>query len=275
MAEPDVSNVIIPGIVHVYTAPYGDVTLPVAADFDTDPVDFGFIEVGHTEDKGLGFNYKADHFRAKSHQSLIDIIDRITGVEVSFDVPLLETMSTDALILAFGGGSVTRTGGVGCYSPPAAGDRQDISAVIDLIDGDVKMRWCIAKVSIGGDIKTTFARGALPVIPVNLGVFGDETFKFYSKAAGLVTSSPVASIAITPLTKTLAADATWQLVATATLADSTTEVVTIPATWSSTDPTKATVSSTGLVTAVASGSASISCAYRGVTSTAPCVVTVS
>ena len=86
----------------------------------------------------------------------------------------------------------------------------------------------------------------------------------------------IASIAITPLTLALdASDGTIKkLVATATYSDASTGDVTDEVRWITSDAAKATVDS-GYVTAVAAGSASISCTFAGVTSTAPCVVTVS
>lgn len=82
------------------------------------------------------------------------------------------------------------------------------------------------------------------------------------------------SLAVTPATKTLAAAATQQLAATATLSDGTTTAdVTDATSWVSSDATKATVDAAGLVTAVATGSATITGTFKGQSDT--CVVTVS
>lgn len=59
-----------------------------------------------------------------------------------------------------------------------------------------------------------------------------------------------------------------QLVATATLSDNTTKDVSTAATWASSNTNVATVSSTGVVTAVSPGSANITATYQGVTSSA-------
>jgi hypothetical protein len=56
-----------------------------------------------------------------------------------------------------------------------------------------------------------------------------------------------------------------QLVATATLSDSTTQDVSSQATWSSSNTLAATVSSTGLVVAVSNGTSIVSAAYGGQT----------
>lgn len=86
----------------------------------------------------------------------------------------------------------------------------------------------------------------------------------------------IASIAITPLTLalSLAGANVKPLVATATYTDSSTGVISAQAVWTSATPAKATVDGK-YVTGVATGTSNVSCTYGGVTSTAPCVVTVS
>lgn len=74
-------------------------------------------------------------------------------------------------------------------------------------------------------------------------------------------------LAVTPSSATLAAEETQQLTATLDGQDITTQVA-----WASSDETKATVSATGLVTAVATGSATITASYGQYTSTAAITV---
>lgn len=87
----------------------------------------------------------------------------------------------------------------------------------------------------------------------------------------------VASIAITPLTLAVVhpAVAATKLVATATFVGGATGDISSLVTWITSAPTIATVDSNGFVQSIIAGSASISCKYQGITSTAPCVVTVS
>lgn len=86
----------------------------------------------------------------------------------------------------------------------------------------------------------------------------------------------IVSIALTPLTLALSlAGAKIKLVtATATYSDATTGNITDQASWATSDSAKATVSH-GYVTGVLAGTSNITCTYGGVTSTAPCVATVS
>lgn len=83
------------------------------------------------------------------------------------------------------------------------------------------------------------------------------------------------SIAITPSTVSIAAAATQQLTVTATQVDGGTANVAASAStlYTSSDPTKATVSATGLVTGVAAGTTTITARYLGRTATKLVTVT--
>ncbi len=113
-------------------------------------------------------------------------------------------------------------------------------------------------------------------------------------ACGSDSPAPVTPAAPTPTTSavqvratgdasgTLEAGQTRQLVATATQSTGTTSDVTQQATWQSSAPAVATVSATGLVTAVAQGDAEISATYQSVRGTmgvgvrpVPCPVSLS
>ena len=67
------------------------------------------------------------------------------------------------------------------------------------------------------------------------------------------SSATLLSIAVTPGNPSIANGTTVQLTATGTYSDNSTQDLTTQVTWSSSDNTKATVSSTGLVTAIATG----------------------
>ncbi|WP_198152144.1 beta strand repeat-containing protein [Granulicella tundricola] len=84
------------------------------------------------------------------------------------------------------------------------------------------------------------------------------------------TTSPTA-MQVTPTRTHLAAGTTKQLTATATYADGTTKDISSTVTWTSTNPLTATVSSTGLVTAVKTGTVSVQ-AQTGTLSSSSIVV---
>jgi uncharacterized protein YjdB len=73
-----------------------------------------------------------------------------------------------------------------------------------------------------------------------------------------VTPAALESIAVTPANPTLATGATQQFTATGTYSDGSTQNLTSSVTWSTDAPSVATISSSGLATAVMSGNANIS-----------------
>ena len=77
----------------------------------------------------------------------------------------------------------------------------------------------------------------------------------------------VTSVSITGNPSLNGGNLTSQLIARATLSNGTLQDVSALATWSSSNPAAATVSATGLVTAVTLGTTTISAAYQGQTGT--------
>lgn len=113
----------------------------------------------------------------------------------------------------------------------------------------------------------------LAKVPLSATIFPDGSGVLFDQQS----TPTISSLALSPLTLSLSLAATniKKTVATATYSDATTGDVSLaPSTqWFSSDVTKATVVD-GYVTGVATGTANITAVYGGVTSTAPCVVTV-
>ena len=90
-----------------------------------------------------------------------------------------------------------------------------------------------------------------------------------------VPADPVVSIAVTPLTATLAIGATQALHVTGTLTDGTTAAITTTAVFSTSDSNIATVSATGVVTAVKGGTVLITVTDTASGKTTAAAITVS
>jgi hypothetical protein len=80
-----------------------------------------------------------------------------------------------------------------------------------------------------------------------------------------VSTASLASIALTPASPRIGQGATQQFTATGTFTDSTTQDLTGQVTWASSNPAVASISATGLATAVAPGTSTISASMNGVT----------
>lgn len=78
-----------------------------------------------------------------------------------------------------------------------------------------------------------------------------------------VSSATIVSISVTPTGRTIAPGTELSFTATGTFSDSSTQVITTDATWTSSDTAVATVGPEGEVTAVAAGTTNISAAFGG------------
>jgi hypothetical protein len=91
------------------------------------------------------------------------------------------------------------------------------------------------------------------------------------------TPSPtptVTSVTVGGSTSFSSINQTSQLTATANLSNGTTQAVTTQATWQSSNTTVATVSASGLVTAVGAGQADLRATYQGVTGSTQAVISI-
>ncbi len=99
------------------------------------------------------------------------------------------------------------------------------------------------------------------------------TFNGVSGSAPLtVTTATISSIAVTPATAELVPNTFLNCVATATLSDGTTQVITGIVNWSSSNPAVASVDNVGSVSAIAGGNAVISAQLGAVTGNSTIVV---
>jgi len=94
----------------------------------------------------------------------------------------------------------------------------------------------------------------------------------FSTACGSTTTAPSALASISVAGAAPVIGAVSQLTATGTLADGNTEDVTATASWTSSDPSVATVSATGAVTGVTAGTASVFATIGNVSGTLAVVV---
>jgi uncharacterized protein YjdB len=146
-------------------------------------------------------------------------------------ITLLQGSTSALRALVVSGGSIVRTGNVSWASRAAS--IVSVSGVAGFPDS----------VTVAG-----VALGSAYVVATDAGGLSDSSFI-------TVAAVPVASVAVTPATTSISLSATTQLNAVAK--DSAGATLTPTITWASLAPSVATVSTSGLVTAVASGAATI------------------
>ncbi len=162
-------------------------------------------------------------------------------------------------------------------TPPSAtvvvgGTQQLTASTLNALGGALTGRvvtWSSSdstKVSVSGaGLATGIAAGSATVTATSEGKSGSSAIT--------VQSPPVATVTVTPGTATIGAGATQQL--TATLRDAGGNVLSGKVVaWASSDPTRGTVTQTGLVTAVAVGSTTITATSEGKSGTSLITVTV-
>ncbi|HEY1547350.1 MAG TPA: Ig-like domain-containing protein [Kofleriaceae bacterium] len=116
-------------------------------------------------------------------------------------------------------------------------------------DITTQVTWNSADPLVVGITAAGLATGLVPgtsTITATLGAISGST-------TATVSSATLVSIAITPADPSLALGLTQQFTATGTFSDSSTQDLTTQVTWTSSDPTIATIAGTGLATSVAVG----------------------
>lgn len=116
---------------------------------------------------------------------------------------------------------------------------------------------------IAGDLKSA---GIPAAATDSILVVGGFTYTPVTVSDGSGPAASLQSIAVTPANATIASGRTSMLTATGTYSDGSSLDLTTQAAWSSSDSAKVTVSSTGLVTGLTYGSATITAALGGVSS---------
>jgi uncharacterized protein YjdB len=127
----------------------------------------------------------------------------------------------------------------------------------------------VAKVNSAG-LATALAAGSATITATLSGVSGSAALSVPAPPPPQVT---LVSIAVSPGTISIAAKTTQQFTATGKYSDGSTADVTRTASWVSSNTGVATVNASGLTTAVAAGSATITASLSGVAGTATLTVT--
>jgi len=162
-------------------------------------------------------------------------------------------------------GATQQFAATGTYSD---GSTQDITASATWSSSDETK----ATINASG-LATAVAAGSSTITATSGSISGNTALT--------VTSATLASIAVTPANPSIAVGTTQQFTATGTYSDGSTQDITASATWSSSDAAKATINASGLATAVAAGSSTITATSGSIsgnttlTVTAPNAPTVS
>ena len=215
-----------------YAAPYTAGTGFTFRDYDAS----SFLEDRSVSTTGT---YQAT---AQSQGSGAWVAYAITFRSASQGAPALSSIAVTPANISLGGGLTQQYTALGTYSD---GSTQNLTNSVTWSSTNA----AIATIS-GGGLATATAIGAT-TIRAALGSISGST--------GLTVTAPPAltSIAVAPINPSLVIGATQQFTATGTYSDGSTQNLTSSVTWSSTNPSGATINSAGVATAVATGSTTI------------------
>jgi hypothetical protein len=185
--NPDEMTVAADGEIYI-----GDVgvTLPTDA---TSAVGTGLFGLGLTSEDGVTFINTPEITDFRSWQSRQATRRERTGEEVQAAFSL-QQWNEESVPFALGGGTITNPStGVYKYTPPEAGDPVDERAmVIDLVDGDRKMRIVYPRGSVTEAVESQFQAAALAVLPITFKALrpadGSSTYEIYFNDADAFAS---------------------------------------------------------------------------------------
>ena len=154
---------------------------------------------------------------------------------------------------------------------PLTTDRQvgqtiQLSATVKDASGNILSGQSVAWSSSAANVASVSSSGLVTASSIGTALITAAAGSKSGVATVNVVPEPIASITVAPTNDTLLIGETVQL--TATLRDAANNIVTRPVAWSSPLPTVATVSNSGLVTAVGEGTATITATADGRSATA-------
>ena len=162
----DAGETVVAGDGQAYVAPVGTAR-PTATDAALNAAFFGLGY--HTED-GVGLNFTPEYTRHGAWQARKPIrIDRVgEALIVTFGLLQWNEISVP---LAFGGGSVVANGDEFKFVPPDSGDALDEKTlVVDVEDGNDKMRIVVPRGAVTESLSVTFSDSAMAVLPISFEV---------------------------------------------------------------------------------------------------------
>jgi hypothetical protein len=203
----DASRVVVAQNARIYLAPLGTAA-PATA---TGVLAAGWKEVGLFTPDSLKWKTDPQFQEVRSHQSNYATRRMQTNDGATVDVDLQE-WSADNFYAVYGGGNFTTSSGSYVFSPPGVGNRVDVAAIIEIIDGGKAFRRIIPRTSQVEGVEQSFTRANESTLPLRLSVIGTDALDAYydltNDPAFTSTSAPSAS-AVYPATSLWPSITSW------------------------------------------------------------------
>lgn len=161
---------LVAGTHYLFIAPLGTTLptdCPAPGGNPGDGLDVAFAHIGYTADTGAAFAVDTQTTDLYASQSLDPIRTIVQSKKATIQAPLIE-WSGASLITAFGGGTLTDTSNGTKYTPPPAGELDEVTAVLDIVDGTEFVRLVVERGLVAGSVSATLVKNAFATLPIVL-----------------------------------------------------------------------------------------------------------
>lgn len=166
----DADEILIAQKAYVYLADVGT----VAPADDSVALDPDWRNVGYFTPDSLKLNDEPAFGQVESHQSLRPTRRFQTGETESIAVDL-QQWSGDNFRAVYGGGVLSEiTPGHFKFVKPNIGERGDVAAIIEVIDGTKRYRWVVPRCTQVEGVELGLQRTAESILPLRLEVMGSD-----------------------------------------------------------------------------------------------------
>ncbi len=156
---------VVAGVHHLFFAPLGTTLPTVVGTAPGQGLDDAFTAVGYTADTGAAFAVDTQTQDLYASQSNDPIRTIVQSKKATIQAPLIE-WSASSLTAAFGGGTITAATGGWKYVPPAAGELDEVAAVLDIVDGTERIRLVVERGLVAGSISASLVKNAFATLPI-------------------------------------------------------------------------------------------------------------
>lgn len=161
----DASEVVVGANGRVLVAPADSAVFPTTMA----SLDAGWAEVGYVSEDGVTFTDGKEIEDIPAWQSFYPI-RKIVATKSTMVEFVMRQWNEDTVALAFGGGAVTRAGGVATYIPPAPGEIDERAMIVEWEDGEDTYRIVLPRGIVSGEVSANVTRTAAADLPVSFEV---------------------------------------------------------------------------------------------------------
>ncbi|WP_431976085.1 hypothetical protein [Micromonospora haikouensis] len=136
----------------------------------------GFFNVGLTNPESCRFRVSPEFEKVMAHQSNYPVKVIQTSDAAGIDIDLMQ-WNGDNIKAVFGGGTITTVAGSPTlykYVPPSFGDRAELIAILDVMDGAKTYRFTAGRVFNESEVELELNKSPEAKLPLRLSILGGD-----------------------------------------------------------------------------------------------------